>query len=363
MIEPQIPRVLIDAPSWFVRPGNTDWRYMQGLVRLGERTPLRPVLMRDPRDAVQESWSHLSRRWRRASSPGRRVLGSDLEKCGAGVVLSHRRFPHFDRPVPVIWRHAILDPGMLAAAGHTDAHIEAEHHRLQPFFQAAAVVQVSTRAEAQRHAARFPELAHKFAYCPFFMPDLTLLGEDRARAKHFERGVVRLLFVGHEARRKGLPDLLCAVAALPSRLRARLRLDVVSRLRDGCVDLGGDFDVRLHRGVPPARVRALMAAAHIFVLPSRFESYGFVLVEALSQGCAVIGPDFEVQREILTDVGVTATSPETLRQALLHLIETPQHRAALAAAALARVRNEFIPQVAAARYLQLVIRAWREVGA
>lgn len=54
--------------------------------------------------------------------------------------------------------------------------------------------------------------------------------------------------------------------------------------------------VRHHKEVGDSNL--LMRKAHVYAMPSRFETFGFVFVEAMSQGCAVLGPDWEVQREI-----------------------------------------------------------------
>ena len=58
--------------------------------------------------------------------------------------------------------------------------------------------------------------------------------------------------------------------------------------------------VTLHGYVPREEVKRDMQMANLFILPSRFEAFGVVLLEAMSTGCPVIstysgGPEFIVK--------------------------------------------------------------------
>ncbi len=58
--------------------------------------------------------------------------------------------------------------------------------------------------------------------------------------------------------------------------------------------------VTIHRYVPREEVKREMQLANLFILPSRFEAFGVVLIEAMSTGCPVIstysgGPEFIVK--------------------------------------------------------------------
>jgi glycosyltransferase involved in cell wall biosynthesis len=105
-----------------------------------------------------------------------------------------------------------------------------------------------------------------------------------------------LLYVGNWVERKGLLDLLAAVATLPpetavlhvvgddeadpqyaSRVRARLAES----------DLAGR--VRVHGPVSKEQVAAFYRDADIFVLPSLREPYGTVYGEAMAAGLPVVG--------------------------------------------------------------------------
>lgn len=65
---------------------------------------------------------------------------------------------------------------------------------------------------------------------------------------------------------------------------------------------GVEERVSLHGYVPREEVVREMQSANLFILPSRFEAFGVVLIEAMSTGCPVIsthsgGPDYIVKKD------------------------------------------------------------------
>lgn len=110
-------------------------------------------------------------------------------------------------------------------------------------------------------------------------------------------GPLRLLYVGHMTRAKGVLDLLQAVALLPTKMDWVLHLVggqgaepetwiEVHRLRE---ELGAAANrVFIHGYLQDERLSQLYASASIFVLPSHWEGYGIVLLEAMARGIAVV---------------------------------------------------------------------------
>ena len=105
-----------------------------------------------------------------------------------------------------------------------------------------------------------------------------------------------LLCVANWVERKGLLDLLEAVARLPAGLavlhlvgddRADPRYGARIRARLSRPDLAGR--VVVHGPLPAERVAALYQAADIFALPSLREPYGTVWGEAMAAGLPVVG--------------------------------------------------------------------------
>ncbi|HEX2375184.1 MAG TPA: glycosyltransferase family 4 protein [Actinomycetota bacterium] len=105
-----------------------------------------------------------------------------------------------------------------------------------------------------------------------------------------------LLCVANWVERKGLLDLLEAVARLPAGLatlhlagddRADPRYGARIRARLSRPDLAGR--VVVHGPLPAEQVAALYQAADVFVLPSLREPYGTVWGEAMAAGLPVVG--------------------------------------------------------------------------
>ncbi len=101
---------------------------------------------------------------------------------------------------------------------------------------------------------------------------------------------VVVLMVANEWHRKGLGPLLDAVAALGD---PRVRVDLVGRQGPGeyatqAARLGlGD---RLHWHGPATDVTPSYAAADVFALPTTYEPFGIVVVEAMAMGLPVVVP-------------------------------------------------------------------------
>jgi glycosyltransferase involved in cell wall biosynthesis len=174
---------------------------------------------------------------------------------------------------------------------------------------------------------------------------------EPARSENLREGRrAALLCVGNWVRRKGVLDLLEAVAALPpetavlhlvgddtadaayaSRVRARLsRSDLAGR-------------VRVHGPVTKERVAAFYRDADVFVLPSLREPYGTVYGEAMAAGLPVVGwragnlPHLATHdREgLILEPGDT----EGLSRALERLATDEAYRHRLAAAAARRAQT------------------------
>lgn len=104
---------------------------------------------------------------------------------------------------------------------------------------------------------------------------------------------VQLLYLGMITPRKGVFELLQAVAQLPVAVRSRLRLVMagngeVSRLREQAVQLGITDVVTIHDWVEQAQRDQLLAQSQGFILPSHTEGLPMALLEAMAWGLPVI---------------------------------------------------------------------------
>lgn len=96
--------------------------------------------------------------------------------------------------------------------------------------------------------------------------------------------------------------------------------------------------------VDRARLASLYRSASVFVLPSLFEAWGHVLLEAMGHGLPCIGTSCCAMPEII-DEGVTGRlvaryEPEPLAEALIELLTDPDKASAMGHAAHARVLRE-----------------------
>lgn len=92
-----------------------------------------------------------------------------------------------------------------------------------------------------------------------------------------------LLYCGRIDRAKGCDDLLQAYERLPCRRRFALTFTGEDNL-----GLPESPDIDYLGFVDESRKRALMAGARVFVLPSQYESFSIVTLEAMAQGTPVL---------------------------------------------------------------------------
>jgi glycosyltransferase involved in cell wall biosynthesis len=134
----------------------------------------------------------------------------------------------------------------------------------------------------------------------------------------------RLLFVGNMLPLKGLPYLLQALQRLKMNGRDDFVLDVVgqgphrSEYETLADTLGLSAHVAFHGSQPREAVARFMRACDFFVLPTLYETFGIVVIEALASGKPVIASHTSGPREILNEK--------------LGILVPPQDSAALASA-------------------------------
>ncbi len=135
----------------------------------------------------------------------------------------------------------------------------------------------------------------------------------RALGMNGEEEIV--LFVGRFAPLKGLDALLEAVAVLAAR-RPHLRLILVGgdgpratadrALRAKAASLGITGRVRFAGRVPPEELIPYYAAADLLALPSHYESFGLVVLEALACGTPVLATPVGIAPAVIAE-GVNGT--------------------------------------------------------
>lgn len=173
------------------------------------------------------------------------------------------------------------------------------------------------------------------------------------------RAETTILFIGKEFHRKG-GDLLLHAFALARKTDARARLVMVtagpipSELPlDGVDIVRPTWDRK--------KIAALYSRADIFVLPSRLETWGDVLLEAMGYGLPCIGVDDDAMSEIIVD-GQTGrlVPPEdvpSLTRALIELLGDGGWRRKWGLSGRRRVEELFTWDEVAARFEAALVDA------
>ena len=138
---------------------------------------------------------------------------------------------------------------------------------------------------------------------------------------------VRLLFVGSCTRRKGLHNLIDALAKLTD---VRVALDVVGDcafdpayyrlLRRSVSEKGLEGVVSFHGRVSDDLLNRFYGDAEIFILPSSYEGFGIVCAEAMRAGLPVIASTNGPAREIVRENENALLAPPDDARALARLI-------------------------------------------
>lgn len=168
-----------------------------------------------------------------------------------------------------------------------------------------------------------------------FQPEISA---DEIVARGQEPGALRILFVGNVIARKGLHDLIAALAQLP---KLDWRLEVVGgtavsppytrRIQTQIAQAGLSERITLHGALSDDELAQFYRHSHLLAVPSQYEGFGIVYLEGMGFGLPAIGTTSGAAGEIIQDgengvllgVGETATSARSvqavLSQRLQHL--------------------------------------------
>jgi glycosyltransferase involved in cell wall biosynthesis len=175
--------------------------------------------------------------------------------------------------------------------------------------------------------------------------------------KSAQPGIFRIACVGRLVPKKGIGDLIEAVAILRQRMRLPLQLDVVGdgpesdRLRELAQERSLTEGIHWHGALPNEQVRDLLGQASAFALPCRTDGQGdrdgipVALMEAMSCGVPVVTTDLPTIAELVEpDVTGLIAPPgdtEALANHLQKLAEHPEQAARLGRAGRQRIEHEF----------------------
>jgi glycosyltransferase involved in cell wall biosynthesis len=177
------------------------------------------------------------------------------------------------------------------------------------------------------------------------VPDPVPQGASKRSAK----GICRILFLGHLSARKGVPDLLRALARTELLTRPwHVTLaggGPIGEFRRLAQDLGVGDRVDFPGWLDTSHVQALCADAEVLVLPSHAEGLAMAVLEGLANGLAVIttpvGAHLEVVEPEVSGLLIAPGDVEALSSALVRLIDDESLRQRLRAGARRRFLEKF----------------------
>jgi teichuronic acid biosynthesis glycosyltransferase TuaC len=312
------------------------------LSRLEQYARFRRVPAHDRRSGVEIAHPRF------VVGPGRLLYPLEARAYAAGIERTVARI-HASFPFDLVHAHFIYPEGVVAArvARRYDVPFVVTEHapwtrwldepgiarQAVPAARAAAMIMPVSTSVLRTIRAYAGESARATVVPVGVDEDLFTLGDESARRAH------QILYVGLINFNKGIDILLAAMARLaaqgaPGRLllaggsfyrNTRLQEE---RLREQAAALGLGDRVSFLGRLLPAEVARLMAESAVVVLPSRAESFGAVLVEALASGTPVVATRCGGPEDIVLDgVGelVPIEDSVALADALSRVLADPGH--------------------------------------
>jgi glycosyltransferase involved in cell wall biosynthesis len=204
-----------------------------------------------------------------------------------------------------------------------------------------------------------PYVAHLVRGVPVrkieFMSDagVDALPSDSFSVKKQDKGVFRILFVGRVIRTKGARDAVRAMAMLKD--IKSLSLDVIGDGYDlpSCKEeakrLGVDDLVTFHGRMPRQAIDSFYERSNVFLFPSFREPGGIAVLEAMSNGLAVIVADRGGPGYVVDDAcgfRIAVTSPDLFARDIAAAVRTlagsPALVEAMGRAARAKIERDFL---------------------
>jgi len=273
------------------------------------------------------------------------------------------------RPPRVVHAHFWMS-GLAARDGlrGTDVPLVQTFHALGSVkrrHQGAADTSPPSRVALERELAR--EVALVVATCSDEITELAAMGVPSERVavvpcgvdldrfsprgrRAWRDGRPRVLSLGRLVPRKGVETTIQALAEVPGAELLIAGGDATTeaereRLRAVARACGVLARVRMVGQVPRPQVADLLRSADVVVTVPWYEPFGMVPLEAMACGVPVIasavGGHLDTVVDGRTGVLVPPRDPDTLARRLRELLDDPERRAALAAAAAERARSRY----------------------
>ncbi len=343
--------VALEVPKWFYNSRGSDWRMKIELAREldGYRFRLQTGRIYTFLYSLQYALGHHFPR------PLRKKFELFITKLrsfflrlgGASILVTQGDNTPLPKNVAIIWETYFLPPQ------------EGENRPMDGFYRgggdrwiravekyAPYVAKIAVRGSYSVSLLRkmYPEYKEKVVNLGFVQKEFNMVTDEYVKAKQ-NTSFVEILFVGREARRKGLDVLISALEILRNKGVCNFSFTIVSSFVDGPVDVPSAEWVHLYNSMTHEEVLKIFKRAQIFAMPSKFESYGLVYLESLAYGCVTVSRDAEPQKEMLdygnAGVLVNHFSASDIAAKLEPILRDPDLRVALALSGLRHYKRAF----------------------
>lgn len=341
----------IYCPDWVLSWHNTDHKVVKMFSRLGEFSSIDTSFVAATNYTLTYNLDKIAQRLIPISKPLHRHGLRNSEKK-ADIIY------HYGSPVnaDLFYNTVQKSPVFVTTGFMTDRFVNTlfgkpmdrrlEADELAKTLDKADLIHFHTLGGLQRFIHYRPEFKEKAINIPFFLPNLRINNGDTNDSSD-----LHILFVGSDGALKGLHELIEAFDILGNAYLQsfRVRLTVVSKSKP---KPKSGFNITWFKELPHDQVLKLMQSASIFVMVSKRDSYGLVLVEAMCNRCAIITDDDETRVEILGNTGLFVAPKSSLKliQPLRQLIEDKEFRDDLGKRAQERASTMFTPQIVANQY-------------
>ncbi len=362
-------KLFVPAAHRFVRQRtNTDWRYAARLLpKISDYCPELTVTAQNNvvADAMINARYGLSilrgfralraipLSWTYSLEQDSPVFASDIRGRGFNAILAYERFPSRTFDLPVAW---ITGPTHVARK-QEEGTAQTESGRIIEWKRAKAEqaerLIFTTQSARELFVQQSGEhLRGKSSVIPFFLPGI---GDGDDISKKWENPALRFVFVGRQALRKGLAQTVAAMTPLLE-AHPELSLTIISSQDGGSVTIPALPNILVRQEATRDEVLALLQQSHILLMPSTWESYGFVYIEAMSRGCVPLAVDRPVQRELLGQHGLLVGSqdPEEIRAVIRDAMGDVARLKRMAETGLEDFRMRFAPGAVAGEFRRVI---------
>ena len=219
-------RVFIPGASRFVRPTNTDWHYgARVLPLLSQECPdLQVTLQRNLFADAEINFRYatimlrargvglLPRKCDYSLTQDSPVYARDVKAARPDGILCYERYPSNSYELPVTWITSPSYREVCYQLGYSERQFDEEVAWKRQRAERASRVIFTTQVSLEKFLEQSdPSLRQKSQVIPFLIRGLSPLADISTKWQQKE---LRFLFVGREARRKGLPATLEAIVPL-----------------------------------------------------------------------------------------------------------------------------------------------------